>query len=166
MKETIHVFADMDGVLTNWEGHFEDRMGYHYLTISRNESYKVTKTFPVEWWGTMPWMEDGKELWKFLSDNFEDLHILTAPTQDSEQKSEKGKHLWLKKEGFIEQLGIDNIHVAKDKHLYVKEDTVSILVDDTQKKIDKWRAAGGIGILHTDTESTILELKKHLTNYK
>ena len=36
----------------------------------------------------------------------------------------------------------------------------SILIDDMQKNIDQWRAAGGIGILHTSAASTIEQLKK------
>ena len=35
----------------------------------------------------------------------------------------------------------------------------SILIDDMQKNIDQWKAAGGIGILHTNAKDTIKKLK-------
>ena len=38
----------------------------------------------------------------------------------------------------------------------------SILIDDTLSVIEQWNAAGGIGILHTDAESTIAEMKKYI----
>ena len=35
----------------------------------------------------------------------------------------------------------------------------SVLIDDLQKNIDEWRAAGGTGILHASAEQTLKELK-------
>jgi len=35
-----------------------------------------------------------------------------------------------------------------------------ILIDDRESNIDQWRAAGGIGILHTSAAGTIQQLKK------
>jgi hypothetical protein len=37
----------------------------------------------------------------------------------------------------------------------------SILIDDTPVNIDQWRREGGIGILHTDTISTLGILKMY-----
>ena len=39
-------------------------------------------------------------------------------------------------------------------------DKNSILIDDYSKNIEQWRAAGGIGILHTSAEDTIKQLQK------
>ena len=36
----------------------------------------------------------------------------------------------------------------------------NVLIDDYQKNIDEWEAAGGIGITHFRTEVTIQQLKK------
>ena len=36
----------------------------------------------------------------------------------------------------------------------------AILIDDYPKNVTQFRAAGGIGILHTNTSSTINRLKK------
>ena len=161
-----HVFCDMDGCLADFEGHFEAKMGKSFdelkSTMSRTQSFKLTKSLPIEWWATMPWMTDGQELWKYLSENFESLHILSAPTQDVEEKAIKGKWEWLEKENIVTQLGKDRIIINAEKHKFVKPTGVSILIDDKQKKIDHWRKAGGVGILHTSTQNTIRELKEHL----
>ena len=36
-----------------------------------------------------------------------------------------------------------------------------ILIDDSQKNINSWKSAGGIGILHTSNEDTIKQLMKY-----
>ena len=36
----------------------------------------------------------------------------------------------------------------------------AVLIDDLQKNIDEWKAAGGTGILHVSAEKTLEELKK------
>jgi dipeptidyl aminopeptidase/acylaminoacyl peptidase len=159
----IYCFCDMDGVLTDFHKHFFDEIGWNIDDIPEKESYKMVHDLSVEWWETMPWKKDGKELWDFLTNNFKNLHILSAPTKEPENKSRKGKITWLTENGFIDQLGMDRIHIANDKEKFVQQDGISILIDDTQKKIDKWRHAGGHGILHTDTSTTITELKNILS---
>ena len=47
---------------------------------------------------------------------------------------------------------------ASKKQNYANPD--SILIDDRVSNIDQWVKAGGIGILHTDTVSTINKLKE------
>jgi hypothetical protein len=37
----------------------------------------------------------------------------------------------------------------------------SLLIDDTSQNIDQWRVEGGVGILHTDTLTTIGILKMY-----
>ena len=45
---------------------------------------------------------------------------------------------------------------SKDKHVHAK--TGDILIDDRTSNITEWRAAGGIGIQHTDIDLTIKAL--------
>jgi hypothetical protein len=162
LEEEVHMFCDMDGCLTNWELHFQNYFGKSRDDMSKKEGYANSKKLPVEWWATMPWMPDGKELWSYLSEHFASLHILSAPTQDVEEKAIKGKWQWLKTEGIVSQLGEDNIIINAEKHKFVKQTGMSVLVDDKEKKISNWRKAGGVGILHTSTQNTIKELNKHL----
>jgi hypothetical protein len=50
--------------------------------------------------------------------------------------------------------------INTQKDLFAKRFENSILVDDTKKKINGWRAAGGIGILHKNTKDTIKQLNE------
>jgi hypothetical protein len=161
--ENIYCYCDMDGVIAAWEDHFEAKMGYAYDTISRSQSFKVTKNFPVEWWATIPWLDEGPALWKYLCHNTKkgNLYILSSPTNDVEEKSIKGKWIWLEKHGIVDTIGRDHIILDSEKHKYVKENGISILVDDTPKKIDKWVNAGGIGILHINNNETFKKLKEN-----
>jgi hypothetical protein len=162
LEEEVHMFCDMDGVLTNWELHFQNYHGKSRDDMTKKEGYAASKKLPVEWWATMPWMPDGKELWSYLSEHFESLRILSAPTQDVEEKAIKGKWAWLTEQGFVDQLGKENIIIDAEKHKYVMDSGMSILVDDNEKKIANWRKAGGVGILHTSASNSIKELNKHL----
>jgi hypothetical protein len=56
-----------------------------------------------------------------------------------------------------------NIHITlrSDKKKYAKSNGIpNILIDDWEPNIAEWNAAGGIGILHKNTEDTIQRLKK------
>jgi hypothetical protein len=158
-KEDIHVFCDMDGVLVNFLKHFKDYTKVELDSISRKSQYKILNNLPIEWWATIPWLDDGKELWKHLSINFSSLYILSSPTCDKEEKSIKGKKQWLKEKGITKQIGEDRVIIDIDKHKHVKHIGTSILIDDNEKKISNWRNANGIGILHTNTKDTIEQLK-------
>jgi len=46
------------------------------------------------------------------------------------------------------------------KAAYARPD--AILIDDMQRNIDAWQAAGGIGIRHTSEENTLMQLARHL----
>lgn len=46
---------------------------------------------------------------------------------------------------------------SHDKHVHAKPN--DILIDDRTSNITEWNAAGGIGILHRDIETTLQQLK-------
>ena len=70
----------------------------------------------------------------------------------------KQKMIWLQKYGitfnpiFVPGKRLKQQHAAPDR----------ILIDDTESVIDQWNAAGGIGILHKDWETTITILKMYV----
>jgi hypothetical protein len=47
------------------------------------------------------------------------------------------------------------VEILIEKKKYAWADENSILIDDSQKGIDMWIKAGGIGIIHKDYETTI-----------
>lgn len=153
-ENVYRIFCDMDSVLTDFVGQYSK-----YANMTPEESYLLYKTdvskfwepvnnSGVEFWSEMPWIEDGRELWEYVSKY--SPTILTAPSRGDD--CPKGKKIWVKRE-----LGDIPIIIDRDKYKYSRENY--ILVDDTEEKIDKWIEAGGIGILHTSAKDTISKLK-------
>jgi len=148
------IFCDMDGVLTNFNlaveqlghGTFEQMKqvstGYAWTTVA-----KAGEKF----WTEMPWKEDGKQLWEYIK-RFDPI-ILSSPARNP--VCHTGKRKWC-----VQNLGLpdDRIILRNDKEALAKPN--AILIDDTQKKLDAWKAKSGIPILHTNTTNTIKQLNE------
>jgi len=148
------IYCDMDSVLVDFD------RGYQELTgmTSQQADAKGVETFwdPIskagaKFWITLQWMPDGKQLWDYIK-KYNPI-LLSAPSR--EESSKLGKRVWVKRE----LPGVKLIlKYASQKQEYASP--TSILIDDRQKNIDQWEAAGGIGILHTSTPNTIKQLQQ------
>jgi len=89
-------------------------------------------------------------------------HILTAPMDSNKQCAEE-KQLWMEKNfpGMYQ-----SFNCTKDKFKFAKGDPRNILIDDREKYVDPFNAAGGTAILyHTPNASQALEeLQKTIEN--
>ena len=174
------VFLDMDGCLTDFEKAFEEAtqnsnkdvppangLGPHEYeeTHGKKTFWTAIEAAGEEFWSEMDWMPDGKKLWAYVSQF--DPTILSAPSRDP--RCITGKVKWLKKNvslpNYDVQLkskrGWDGqskiiLNANKGKYATGPQD---ILIDDTPKKIKMWMEAGGTGILHTNADDTIRQLK-------
>lgn len=146
------IYQDLDGCLTNFGKAIKEiGVTFDELDNSPNTAWPKIAKAGENFWSQMNWMPDGKELWSYIKKY--NPKILSAPSTANSSKT--GKRIWVKNE-----LGqnVEAILVkSSNKRDYANE--TSILIDDMQKNIDQWRAHGGIGILHTDTKSTIRKLK-------
>ena len=98
------------------------------------------------------WMEDGNQLFEFLK-NYKDVELLSSPSRSDH--SRLGKRLWVRNH----KLGVKlNLEYSKSKQKYAAWN--HILIDDRKDNIERWEAAGGVGIIHINTENTITCLKK------
>ena len=148
------IYVDMDGVLVDFDGGYEKLTGM--TTREADEKgpeffWKPISKAGAKWWITLNWMSDGKQLWDYVKKYNPEL--LSAPSR--EEASKMGKRIWVKRE----LPGAKLILRSADKKQEFASPT-SILIDDREKNIEQWEAAGGIGILHTDTSSTIKKLKE------
>ena len=158
-KNKYSIFVDMDGVLVDFVS------GYLELTdISKQEMDDLDDSDPesfwepiskagFDWWATLDWMPDGKDLWNFIEPY--NPTILSAPTKIKTKTCILGKKIWIWRE-------IGNIPMIFEKDKYKYADDNHILIDDTENKISDWVAQGGIGILHTSAKDTIEKLKNIL----
>ena len=155
-KKDYKIYCDMDSVICDWVKAYEELelsdkdFDDWSSEVGPEEAWKqIEEKGGEEFWSEMDWMPDGKELWDYIKKY--NPTILSTPARYEESKT--GKHKWIKRE-----LGDIPTILTKDKHDYADEN--SILIDDFDKKINNWKGAGGIGILHTDTKDTIKQLKE------
>ena len=148
------IYCDMDSVLVDFDRGYQELTGITTQQADANgvEAFwePLTKA-GAKFWITLQWMSDGKQLWNYIK-KYNPI-LLSAPSR--EESSKLGKRVWVKRE----LPGVKLIlKYAPQKQEYASP--TSILIDDRQKNIDEWEAAGGIGILHTSTANTIEQLKQ------
>ena len=98
------------------------------------------------------WMDDGKELFNVLKENF-NIELLSSPSRA--ESSRLGKRLWVRNH----KLGVKlNLEYSRSKHKHAAPNHV--LIDDREDIIKEWESKGGVGILHTSTKNTIECLRK------
>jgi hypothetical protein len=171
-QNSYRIFQDMDGCLTDFLDHFRNFNKEKLSSKEYEEKYGDGSIWPiidaggVDYWRTMPWMKDGKELWDYVS-KFNPT-ILSAPSRNPDSKT--GKVLWLKENVNLPNYdvqtkakhgwdGKSKIILNSDKWRYVSG-PFDILIDDTPKKINAWKNAGGFGILHISAKDTISQLQQ------
>lgn len=145
-------FIDMDGVLSDFDGHAKDNGKYG------PGGETLWDALDMGWWQSMPMFAGAAEFFTALGAQGP-VRFLTAPVPQVDCFA--GKADWVSRfrdgEGAadLERLVICR---AVDKNLLARPH--HILIDDRQKNIDEWQAAGGIGILHkgdfADTKRRVL----------
>jgi hypothetical protein len=145
------IYCDMDGVLVDFNEGYKNLVGVDPSTINNQEMFwdPIAKK-GAAFWITLKWMQDGKQLWDYIKKY--NPKLLSAPSR--EESSQIGKRVWVKRE----LPGTKLILRSANKKQQFASPT-SILIDDRVSNINQWIESGGIGILHTDTQSTIEQLK-------
>lgn len=156
------LFLDQDGVLADFYAGAERVLGHPWNENTTNTVVDRGKILNKHssFWENLPPMKDLHVLWGFI-EKFQP-HILTAVPSWEHEYSEvhAGKWAWVKKHlpGFSQS----RFHVVtrSEKAHYAKSgSTQNVLVDDFDKNIAEFQAAGGIGIFHVSAKVTILKLK-------
>jgi phosphoglycolate phosphatase-like HAD superfamily hydrolase len=145
----------MDGVLVDFEKGYYDLTGTSTKQFPKgdNSFWQPISDAGAEFWATLPWMPDGKELWNYIKKY--KPNILSSPSQDPSSKV--GKEAWLQ---MNLQSGYKKAYFYNRANKQLFSDKNRILIDDLPNTINEWNAKGGIGILHTSAANTIKELKK------
>jgi 5'(3')-deoxyribonucleotidase len=165
--EKPRIYIDMDSVLCDFVKSFKEKVGIspeeYEATNGKNAFWDIIESWGEDFWETLPWMPDGKELWNYVS-KYNPI-ILSAAMAGYQRR---GKSKWLQKEiGYSDTpivnpsnwKGQSKVIFHKDKWRFILEKN-EILIDDTESKIEPWHDNGGIGILHTSAKNTIEYLKK------
>ena len=160
--QQYEIYCDMDGVLVDFDKGYKNLTGQetHHVDLQGKDEFWGTfrqsledkKMQEKDYWANLEWMPDGKELWDHIQSMKPTL--LSAPSRDPQ--SRWGKRIWVKKNIPGTPL---ILAAASAKKNYANKN--SILIDDRISNVNEWNAAGGIGILHTSTSSTIEKLSKY-----
>lgn len=166
-KKIPNIFLDLDNTIVDFVSSFKDKTcitpNEYEATRGKKEFWKLIKSWGEDYWATLPWMADGKELWEYIS-KYKPI-ILSAAESDY---MIRGKCRWLQDQiGYTDApitdpanwKGQSKVTMNKDKYKFILNPG-DILIDDTPKKIGPWNEHGGIGILHTSAQNTINKLKE------
>lgn len=153
------IFLDLDGVITNFDRALSkvtglpEKKGFNFGNDPK--IWGAINKAGEGFWSSMEWMPDGRQLWNAIE--IYKPTVLTAPSRH--ESSVEGKKIWLKNN----LPGVPYI-IDDKKDSYADKDF--ILIDDREKNIKKWEQAGGIGILHKSTNTTLDKLKEIMGSIK
>jgi len=150
-KGDYKIYCDMDGVIVDFDKGYKELTGRNAsFDIPKEEFWEPISKAGAPFWIKLKWMPDGKQLWDYIKGYNPDL--LSAPSR--EESSKMGKRIWVKREVPGAKLILRS---AERKQEFATPN--SILIDDRADNIQRWKDAGGIGIVHTSAADTIQQLK-------
>lgn len=164
-----NVYCDLDGVLVDLMKGFRDINDGVCLSVLDNAGLGDSKWNPAiatpKFWETLPKMPDADVLLDYFQETVpsEKLHVLSAPQHcfpDCGIEKMRWVDLYTK-----QTFRIHRVNIVKRKykpHFALNADgSPNILIDDYDKNVAEWEAAGGIAIHHTSAESSIEALSKY-----
>jgi len=150
-KGDYKIYCDMDGVIVDFDKGYKELTGRDAsFDIPKEEFWAPISKAGAPFWIKLKWMPDGKQLWDYIKEYNPEL--LSAPSR--EESSKMGKRIWVKRELPGTKL---ILRQAERKQEFATPN--SILIDDRADNIQRWKDAGGIGIVHTSAADTIQQLK-------
>lgn len=158
-KKIDTVYLDMDGVLSDFMSRYRELNGDWKRDSEGRESTGWKEFCQGGYFATLDTWPGSAELLQFVGRLDINVEILTSTGGEK----------------YHNQVREDKIRWCQDHGIFYEVNTVpgrwlkknwarptAILVDDTDDVVQGWIENGGIGILHTDVEKTIAELKKVL----
>ena len=160
MHKITKIYLDMDGVIADFNKRYKELYKMEPKEAEdKKEFYKFFDEFiATKQFATLDLMPDAVLLLNYLSKLNIPTEILSSTASEKRDADIRAQKLmWLQ----THNIGF-KVNLVPGKRL--KKDfsnANSILIDDTPVNIDQWRREGGVGILHTDTISTLGILKMY-----
>lgn len=154
------IYLDMDGVIADFNKRFKERFK---IEPKDAQTYKEFDSFFIKFiaeqdFATLDLMPEAMELIEFLRSLSIPTEILSSTSSEKKDGDIRPQKLeWLKKHN----IEFTPILVPGKRFKKDYSNANSLLIDDTPANIDQWRREGGIGILHTDAQTTIGILKMY-----
>ena len=155
-EDLSEIYCDLDEVLVDFMRGANAAVGGDFRRMDKDERWnKVNQT--KGFWPNLGWKPNAKRLHSFIIKY--NPHVLSAYT-GRDNTSKVGKIKWLKKNTRFKRGNIHLVLRSQKKSYATTNEKPNILIDDYDRNIREWTAAGGIGIRHTDVGKTISELKR------
>lgn len=148
-------FLDMDCVLADFIHHFNTTIEHGGLDRAHFDDYKKHILEYKDWWYKMPPMPDAHNLVEYLAKNNHDLWVLSAAPEWHPDATTQKKR-WVNK--YFPIIETPKIVITR-RELKKNHAKGNILVDDYGKNIREWKNAGGVGIHHKNTDTSIRMLE-------
>ena len=155
------IYLDMDGVIADFDGRYKQ---LYKIYPSEADTYKVfdgffTQFIADEQFAKLDLLPDAVELIEYLKTLSIPTEILSSTSSERRDADiRKQKLEWLDNHGIT--FPVNLVPGKRLKKDYSNPNV--LLIDDTSVNIDQWRKEGGIGILHTDTLTTLNILKMYV----
>jgi 5'(3')-deoxyribonucleotidase len=153
----MRIFLDVDGVLADWVGSvhraigipydpavwpykigpagwgWHDEIGWSFMQVS--------ELCDFDFWAGELWTHDGRAILNLVK-TFGDVTLLTTPMPNIASAS--GKMAWIERE--LPELK-RHVLITTELKAVLAQVPDSVLIDDCQKTVVEWRAAGGKAVL-------------------
>lgn len=152
----MKIYLDLDGVFANFDKKVMEIMGGKWDRKSNHIWGPLSREHRVFW--HLELIPDALRLISMLRHH--DLEFLTAlpmPT-GALATAKDDKEAWIRKH-ISRTIPINTIEGGKNKVRWLERTPGAVLIDDFERNINLWNAAGGIGVLH-ETHNTDKTLEK------
>ena len=157
------IFLDLDGVLADFEGWSAEVIGPDWKhEINEVPEWGRYKEYP-NLYSVLPPMPGARQFYEecvqFAGDRNQVTLLTALPNKARHHFPDAAidKIKWARR--FIHpQIRVFFGPMAREKRYHCGT-PLDVLIDDQQINIDQWNEDGGIGILHTSTESSLKQLR-------
>jgi hypothetical protein len=144
------LFVDMDGVLADFNAHYESVFGVRPCKVADNVDWAAVRARPDFFLGIPP-MPDMGDLWRVIK--WHSPIVLTGVPASVEEAA-ANKRAWVS-----EHLGSHvEVRCCRSSQKSLHAQPGDILIDDWEKYRKRWIRKGGIWITHRSASETIVEL--------
>ncbi len=133
------IFCDLDGVLADFDAHADALFGAERRQWAPSRFWKAVAEHGA-FFVTMPWLPEGRILWRALAGR---ATILTALPRTDQANVERQKLAWC-----LRELGpfVAVICVPPERDKADWCSAGAMLIDDRERNCARWRAAGGVAL--------------------
>jgi 5'(3')-deoxyribonucleotidase len=155
------IYVDLDGVLADFDKRFVELYKIQPEEADHEKKFKplFADFIKTRQFSTLELMPDAHYGIDYLNSLPIPVEILSSTARPDVHEDIKAQKIeWLKKFNISYKPNL--VPGKKHKQDYATED--SILIDDLDKNIEQWIAAGGFGILHKNWVTTLAILKLYI----